>query len=98
MKTDAIFYEIFQEFPHIFFEIIGEPTNNTNIYKFTAPEIKQKSFRLDGVFSPLPEFPNQPLYFVEIQFYRDEEFYNRLFTSIFFILPNISHLTLIGWQ
>jgi predicted transposase/invertase (TIGR01784 family) len=83
MKTDAIFYEIFKEFPNIFFEIIGKPEINTNTYEFTAPEIKQKSFRLDGVFSPLEEFPNEPLYFVEIQFYKDEEFYDRLFTSIF---------------
>ena len=83
MKTDAIFYEIFKEFPHIFFEIIGKPDTNTNIYEFTAPEIKQKSFRLDGLFSPLEAFPDQPLYFVEIQFYKDEEFYDRLFTSIF---------------
>ncbi|MBE9199686.1 MULTISPECIES: Rpn family recombination-promoting nuclease/putative transposase [unclassified Nodularia (in: cyanobacteria)] len=83
MKTDAIFYEIFKEFPHIFFEIIGAPDTNTNTYEFSAPEIKQKSFRLDGLFSPLETFPNQPLYFVEIQFYKDEEFYDRLFTSIF---------------
>lgn len=38
---------------------------------------------MDGVFSPLEEFSNEPLYFVEIQFYKDEEFYDRLFTSIF---------------
>ena len=83
MKTDAIFYEIFKEFHNIFFEIIGKPDINTNTYEFTAPEIKQKSFRLDGLFSPLEAFPNQPLYFVEIQFYKDDEFYDRLFTSIF---------------
>ncbi|BAY99917.1 hypothetical protein NIES37_39000 [Tolypothrix tenuis PCC 7101] len=83
MKTDAIFYEIFKEFPNIFFEIIGKPDTNTNIYEFIAPEIKQKSFRLDGVFSPFAEFPNEALYFIEIQFYKDEEFYDRLFTSIF---------------
>ncbi|MEH2241369.1 Rpn family recombination-promoting nuclease/putative transposase [Nostoc sp.] len=83
MKTDAIFYEIFKEFPNIFFEIIGRTDNKTNIYEFTSPEIKQKSFRLDGVFSPFEEFSNEPLYFVEIQFYKDEGFYDRLFTSIF---------------
>jgi predicted transposase/invertase (TIGR01784 family) len=83
MKTDAIFYEIFKEFPNIFFEIIGKPDTNTNIYEFIAPEIKQKSFRLDGVFSPLEEFTNEALYFIEVQFYKDEEFYDRLFTSIF---------------
>ena len=58
MKTDAIFYEIFKEFPHIFFEIIGEPETNINTYEFTAPESKQKSFRLDGLFSPLEAFHN----------------------------------------
>ncbi|WP_366934006.1 DUF2887 domain-containing protein [Nostoc sp. NMS9] len=82
MKTDAIFYEILKEFPNIFFEIIGKPTN-TDIYEFTAPEIKQTSFRLDGLFAPLAEFTNEPLYFAEVQFYKDEQFYNRLFTSIF---------------
>ncbi|MDF5726373.1 MAG: Rpn family recombination-promoting nuclease/putative transposase [Rhizonema sp. PD37] len=83
MKTDAIFYTIFKEFPSIFFELIGKLDTNTNAYEFIAPEIKQRSFRLDGVFSPLEEFPDEPLYFVEIQFYRDEAFYDRIFTSIF---------------
>ncbi|MDB9398746.1 DUF2887 domain-containing protein [Microcystis aeruginosa CS-567/02-A1] len=44
MKTDAIFYEIFKEFPHIFFEIIGEPETNINTYEFTAPELNKKAF------------------------------------------------------
>ncbi|MHC5597470.1 MAG: DUF2887 domain-containing protein [Nostoc sp.] len=38
MKTDAIFYDIFQEFPSILFELIGQPNTNTNTYKFIAPE------------------------------------------------------------
>lgn len=83
MKTDAIFYEIFKEFPNFFFEFIGKTDINLNAYEFTAPEIKQKSFRLDGVFSTLEEFTNEALYFIEVQFYKDEEFYDRLFTSIF---------------
>jgi predicted transposase/invertase (TIGR01784 family) len=83
MKTDAIFYEIFKEIPNIFFELIGQPNINSNTYEFTAPELKQTSLRLDGVFSTRQEFSNQPLYFVETQFYKDEEFYDRLFTGIF---------------
>ncbi len=39
--------------------------------------------RLDGVFSTRQEFANEPLYFVETQFYKDEDFYDRLFTGIF---------------
>lgn len=83
MKTDAIFYELFKEFPYIFFELIGQPDSDPNIYEFTAPEIKQPDFRLDGVFSPREEFSNEPFYFVETQFYKDEQFYDRLFSSIF---------------
>jgi predicted transposase/invertase (TIGR01784 family) len=83
MKTDVIFYEIFREFPSIFFELLGQPETNANAYQFSSPEIKQLSFRLDGVFSPLAENSPEPLYFVEVQFYKDENFYDRLFASIF---------------
>jgi predicted transposase/invertase (TIGR01784 family) len=83
MKTDAIFYELIRELPQIFFELIGKPETNTEIYKFTAPEIKQQSFRLDGLFSTLSGFDNEPLYFVELQTYKDEDFYERLFGEIF---------------
>ena len=83
MKTDKIFYGIFKELPSVFFELIGNFETNADIYEFQSPEIKESSFRLDGVFSPQPDDPNYPLYFVEVQFYRDREFYNRLFSSIF---------------
>jgi len=83
MKTDVIFYEIFREFPSIFFELLGQPETNANAYQFSSPEIKQLSFRLDGVFSPLAKNSTEPLYFVEVQFYKDEKFYDRLFASIF---------------
>lgn len=83
MKTDTIFYELFKEFPNIFFELIGQPDTSTNAYEFTAPEIKQRGFRFDAIFSTPLEYSNEPLYFVEIQFYKDEEFYDRLFTGIF---------------
>ena len=83
MKTDVIFYELIKELPQIFFELIEKPDTNPNIYTFTAPEVKQQSFRLDGVFSPREGFENEPLYFVELQTYKDEEFYERLFGEIF---------------
>jgi predicted transposase YdaD len=83
VKTDILFAEIFKEFPSIFFEFIGKPETNVNTYSFASPEIKQRAFRLDGVFTPSSDFPDEPLYFVEIQFYKDEEFYDRLFNSIF---------------
>ncbi|MBG1267037.1 Rpn family recombination-promoting nuclease/putative transposase [Nostoc sp. WHI] len=83
MKTDVIFYELIKELPQIFFELIDKADTNPNIYTFIAPEIKQQSFRLDGLFSTVKGFENEPLYFVELQTYKDEEFYERLFGEIF---------------
>lgn len=53
-------------------------------YQFSSVEVKQLSFRLDGVF--LPNKPNQPIYFVEVQFQRDNKFYSRFFSEIFLYL------------
>lgn len=83
MKTDILFYELIRELPQVFFELIGKPKTNIENYEFTAPEVKQQSFRLDGLFSTLKGFEKEPLYFVELQTYKDEEFYERLFGEIF---------------
>jgi predicted transposase/invertase (TIGR01784 family) len=83
MKTDSLFYALFQQFPQSFFDLIGTPDIEPDTYQFISPEIKQSSFRLDGVFLPIAEFYNQPIYFLEIQVYKDEGFYERLFSEIF---------------
>jgi predicted transposase/invertase (TIGR01784 family) len=80
VKTDSIFYRLFQEFPNIFFELIGNSPENTANYQFSSVEIKQTAFRIDGVF--LPQTEEQPIYFVEVQFQPDTEIYSRLFTEI----------------
>ncbi|MBD2777063.1 Rpn family recombination-promoting nuclease/putative transposase [Iningainema tapete] len=81
MKTDSIFYRLFQEFPSIFFELIGEPPQEANAYQFSSVEVKQTAFRIDGVFLPA-EKRDVPLYFVEVQFQSDLEIYARLITEI----------------
>lgn len=86
MKTDTLFYYLFQEFPSIFFELIGESASLANDYQFTSIELKQVAFRLDGLFLPPQDKPNLPIYFVEVQFQLDETFYYRLFAEIFFYL------------
>ncbi|BAZ14197.1 hypothetical protein NIES4071_60370 [Calothrix sp. NIES-4071] len=82
MKRDTIFYELFQEFPNIFFELIGETNANPNIYNFKSQEIKRRGFRLDGIFVPPKGNRNQPTYFLEVQCYKDLKFYVRFLTSI----------------
>lgn len=82
MKTDTIFYKLFQEFPEIFFELVGQQQTNSLLYEFKSQEIKETSFRLDGIFLTLENAFNEPIYFVEVQCYRDKLFYDRFFTSI----------------
>ncbi|NES21331.1 MAG: Rpn family recombination-promoting nuclease/putative transposase [Symploca sp. SIO3E6] len=49
MKTDSLFYRIFQNVPALFFELIGQPSRQG--YKFQSIEVKQTAFT-DGVFLP----------------------------------------------
>ncbi len=86
MKTDSIFYQIFLHYPRSFFDLIGEEATQENNYNFSSIEVKQLSFRLDGLFLPKNENSNRPLYLVEVQFQVDENLYYRLFSEFFLFL------------
>ncbi|EGJ33166.1 MULTISPECIES: Rpn family recombination-promoting nuclease/putative transposase [Moorena] len=86
MKTDTIFYRLFQSFPSIFFELINHSPTEAQAYQFASVEVKQLAFRIDGVFLPTTTTAQSPIYFVEVQFQRDSEFYSRFFTEIFIYL------------
>jgi predicted transposase YdaD len=45
VKTETIFYSLFQVFPSIFFELINQSPEEAAIYEFTSREIKQLAFR-----------------------------------------------------
>jgi predicted transposase/invertase (TIGR01784 family) len=86
VKTDSLFYQIFLRFPDSFFDLIGQPQPGAANYQFTSQEVKQLSFRLDGLFMPLREDIQQPLYLVEVQFQPDDTLYYRLFAELFLFL------------
>ncbi len=86
MKTDKIFYTLFQVFPELLFQLLGESPNLAQNYQFKSIEIKELAFRLDGVFIPDADHPDYPLYFVEVQFQKDKDFYWRFITQIFLYL------------
>ena len=86
MKTDSIFYNIFQEFPFVFFALLGISAESANQYQFTSQEVKQLAFRLDGLFLPIIPDPELPFYIVEVQFQPDPTFYYRLFAELFIYL------------
>jgi predicted transposase/invertase (TIGR01784 family) len=86
MKTDSIFYNIFQEFPFVFFALLGISDDTPNQYQFTSQEIKQLAFRLDGLFLPTITNPQLPFYILEVQFQPDPNLYYRLFAELFIYL------------
>ena len=81
MKTDSLFYRLFQYHPQLALELL-ELDYSGDSYRFGSEEIKQTAFRLDGVFTPLLDNPEQPLIFTEVQYQPDEDFYDRLFCEI----------------
>jgi predicted transposase YdaD len=52
MKRDAIFYKIFQRFPSLLFTLLDHPPEQVQGYRFESIEVKQPTFRIDGVFLP----------------------------------------------
>lgn len=86
MKTDPLFYQLFQTIPQLLFDLLDQPTDQALLYQFTSEELKQTAFRLDGIFRPPDEQSDWPLFFVEVQFQLDAEIYSRLFTEIFLYL------------
>ncbi|KYC43916.1 hypothetical protein WA1_01830 [Scytonema hofmannii PCC 7110] len=86
MTADPLFYEIFKEIPELFFELIGSSEKDPSIYKFSAQEIKQRGFRLDGLLSTPNNYPDEPIYFIEAQSYKDDNFYNQFVAKVILYL------------
>ncbi len=83
MKTDTIFYQLFQTFPSLLFELIGLAPDLAQGYEFSSQEIKELARRLDGIFLPPKDNPDKAIYFVEVQFQTNPDFYWRFFSEIF---------------
>ena len=75
MKTDNIFYRLFKTLPTLLFDLSGITQPQGEQYQFRSEEIKQTSFRLDGIYAPPASEQQLPLYFVEVQFQPDPDFY-----------------------
>ena len=86
MKRDAIFYQIFQRFPGLFFELIEQDPDQVQGYRFESVEVKEPNFRIDGVFLPPAAASPRIIFFVEVQFQKDQSLYHRFFAEIFLYL------------
>ena len=80
MRRDTIFYQLFLQSPTLLFELLSQPPDRADEYVFESIEVKETSFRIDGVF--VPPHPQGIVYFCEVQFQPDELLYERMLSEI----------------
>jgi predicted transposase/invertase (TIGR01784 family) len=80
MRRDTIFYQLFRQSPTLLFDLISQPPENADLYTFNSVEVKETSFRMDGVF--VPPNPSGTVYFCEVQFQLDQLLYERMLSEI----------------
>ena len=80
MKTDDIFYQIFQTSPELAFELMGQTPPCD--YEFRAQEVKAFGFRTDGLMFPRVENPEAPIILLEAQMQPDQELYYRILNEL----------------
>ena len=85
MKTDKWFYELFLSQQGMLAELLPGIEASWR-FSYSAPVIKEKEFRMDGVFTPVLDDPKIPIVFAEAQMQIDDNFYGRFFAGIFLYL------------
>ena len=85
MKTDKWFYELFLSQPGMLAELLPGIEVDWE-FTYSAPVVKEKEFRLDGVFVPMADDLHIPIVFAEAQMQTDENFYRRYFAEVFLYL------------
>jgi predicted transposase YdaD len=82
MKTDKLFYRIFLSQPELIAELLsGIPVGCE--FEYSAPVVKEKEVRLDGLLTPKSDDQTVPLVFLEAQMQNDSGFYGRFFAGLF---------------
>lgn len=83
MRRDSIFYQLFQQFPSLLFELLPRAPENASAYRFDSVAVKEPKFEIDGVFLPPESDRFGVVYFCEVQFQKDDLLYERLFGELF---------------
>jgi predicted transposase/invertase (TIGR01784 family) len=84
VKTDTLFYRLFQTFPRCFFDLLGLPADTSECYQFTSVEMGNIPDCFDGVF--LSTDRNRPIYFLKVQLHIDPKFYTGFLAEVFLYL------------
>ena len=78
--SDKLFYWVFQLAPDRILQLQNDlPPDAT--YSFSAPVIKEREYRLDGLFWPREQRPDRPVVILEAQMGPDSGFLRRLYAE-----------------
>ena len=94
MKTDTLFYELFQAASQTFFELLQ--ITPTCPYRFESITVKASEKRIDGVFAPTMD--DQPIYFLEVQGFPDEVIFFRAIREVVTYIEQRPPLKETEWQ
>jgi len=82
--SDKLFYWVFQRRPDRILELLPELAAGGGGYRFSAPVLKERERRLDGLLQPpdaIGEQPPQPAVILEAQMQADQGFLRRLYAE-----------------
>ncbi|MCX5956064.1 MAG: DUF2887 domain-containing protein [Cyanobacteria bacterium] len=81
VASDKLFYWLFQHQPDRILPLLPDLPPDATGYTFFAPVLKEREYRLDGLFLPPPERPDLPALILEAQMAADAGFLRRLYAE-----------------
>ena len=81
VASDKLFYWLFQHQPDRILPLLPDLPADARGYRFSAPVLKEREYRLDGLFLPPPERPELPALILEAQMAADAGFLRRLYAE-----------------
>jgi predicted transposase YdaD len=78
--SDKLFYWVFQLAPDRILQLQSDLPPDTT-YSFSAPVLKEREYRLDGLFWPREQRPDRPVVILEAQMAPDPGFLRRLYAE-----------------
>ncbi|MCP9923548.1 DUF2887 domain-containing protein [Synechococcus lacustris] len=81
MASDKLFYWLFQNQPDRIVSLLTDLPIDAGGYQFSAPVLKEREYRLDGLFLPPTDRPELPAVILEAQMAADSGFFMRLYAE-----------------
>jgi predicted transposase YdaD len=81
LASDKLFFFLFQSNPDLILRWLDDLPADASGYIFSAPVLKEREYRLDGLFAPPTERPDLPAVILEAQMAADPAFLLRLYAE-----------------